>query len=50
MTPLVTESFSNIAAPINLVRKCEMCDFYCLKRVQLCVKPSGFLVITEFSE
>ena len=40
----VKESFSNMAEPIDLMRKCKMCDFICLKRVQLCVKPAGFLV------
>ena len=34
-----------MAAPIDLMRKCEMCDFTCLKRVQLCIKPSGFLLL-----
>ena len=40
----VKESFSNMAVPIDLTSKCKMCDFTCLKRVQLCVKPAGFLV------
>ena len=39
------ESFSDRAASIDLTRKCEMCDFTHLKRVQLCIKPAGFLVI-----
>ena len=33
-----------MAAPTDLMRKFEMCDFTHLKRVQLCVKPAGFLV------
>ena len=40
----IKESFSNMAAPIDLVRKCEMCDFTYLRRVQLYIKPAGFLV------
>ena len=40
----IKESFSYMAALIDLVRKCEMCSYTCLKRVQLCVKPAGFLV------
>ena len=37
------ESFSNMAAPLDLTRKCEMCDFIHLKRVQFCIKPAGSL-------
>ena len=44
MYTTIKESFSNMAVPIDLVIKCEMCDFTCLKRVQLCMKPAGFLV------
>ena len=38
------ESFSDMAASIDLARKCKVCDFTCLKRVQLCIKLAGFLV------
>ena len=39
------ESFSNMAEPKDHTRKYKMCNFTCLKRVQLCVKPAGFLVL-----
>ena len=37
-----------MAAAIDLMRKCEMCNFTHLKRVQLCVKPAAFLVMSVF--
>ena len=44
----IKEIFSNMAVPLDLTRKWEMCDFTHLKRVQLCVKPAGFLVSSEW--
>ena len=37
-----------MAAPIDLMRKCEMCGFFPPKEsLPLCIKPSGFLLPSE---
>ena len=40
---VLKESFSNMAAPIDLMKKCEMCDFTHLKRVHTALHKASWL-------